>query len=369
MNNKINNSNNTLKNSNNGLKNNSNNVFSTNSIKNSYNNVINSETFKKGQDIYNNSEKIFNETDIKLKILNIVLFGLLVIIFTTYTFNIGLSLLFMLILFLMLFMINKLYAILFFIFYIILLIRKIQNIKKYLGNPVSETDINGKGPYDCTSGALTVSSSSLPEETVNGIYTYSFWLFVNGNSNDLNDGVDWYSYKFKEWKSIFYRGTPINKKSDLSSLIQYPGFWLTPVLNNLVIVFQIDDNVERIEVDNIELNKWINIVLVTESQSLKIYIDGYLSRSVNMKQSVRNMCDYNIYVTNDEKVNKSKKTGFSGYLAQLICYNYALNPNDIMNAYNYYNKIFRRYQTKQNYKNSYAISNLITNSDYEKCTS
>jgi hypothetical protein len=82
-------------------------------------------------------------------------------------------------------------------------------------------------------------------------YSYNFWIYINGNNNALNDNDNWYSYRYKEWKNVFYRGTPMRPDADLSGLVQYPGVWLTPVLNNMVIVFQNSTYVERFEINGI----------------------------------------------------------------------------------------------------------------------
>jgi len=323
---------------------------------------------KQSKEFYDTTSSYINSATLMTKILNVTLISILLFIFTYIKFNLGLSIFFAIILFLMIFIVNKLYAFCFLILYIITIVKIFQEINKYIGNPVPETDITkNKVPYDCTSGKLTISGSSLPQELNGGLYSYSFWLYVNGNKNDINNGVNWNTYRHKEWKSIFYRGTPVQNSGDISSLLQYPGFWLTPVFNNLVIVFQNGNVVERLEIDNIEFNKWNNFAVVIESKSVQIYINGYLDRTLNLSQNIRIMNNYNLYITSDAKISQNNKPGFAGSLAQLICYNYALGPADILNSYNFYNKIIEKYQfgIDSNYK--YMIPSLITNSDNGLC--
>ena len=202
----------------------------------------------------------------------------------------------------------------------------------------------------------------MPQDLNGGYFTYSFWLYINGGSNNTNT---WDNYRYNEWKSIFYRGNAIDNSGDLSSLIQFPGFWLTPVLNNMVIVFQNGSYVERLEITDLPFNKWTNISVVVETKSVSIYINGLLDRSLNLHQNITIMNGYNLYLTSDMMASvNQKQSGFAGYLAELIFYNYALTPYDIQKSYNYYKKIIDSYQFEIDSKNNYYIPNLITNSDY-----
>ena len=202
------------------------------------------------------------------------------------------------------------------------------------------------------------------QDLYGGYFTYSFWLYVkNGVVTDKDK--NWSNYRYNEWKSIFYRGNPIESTGVLSSLTQFPGFWLTPVYNNMVIVFQTGSNVERLEINNIPFNTWVNFTVVVETKSVSVYINSQLDTVLNIQQTITIMNSYDLYLTNDVSISANKKeSGFAGYLAELIYYNYALSPYDIKQSYNYYKKIIDNYQSKIDVKNNYTIPSLITNSDY-----
>jgi hypothetical protein len=294
--------------------------------------------------------------------------------FTYIYFNLTLSIIFALISFLciVIFLNNTFLAVLLLIIYIVLIINKSNSVNAYIGDPVSQTDIVKNGyPYDCTSGSLAISNNTLSQELNGGQYSYSFWLYVNGNNNNYNTNNNnnnhyWEGYKYNDWKSIFYRGNAITS-DNLSTLTQFPGFWLTPVYNNLVIVFQNSSYVERIEIENIEFNSWVNIALVIENNSVLIYVNGLLSKTLNLYQTAINMNNYNLYITNDASLNKDKLPGFAGYLAELMTYNYAIPQSQIYNSYQYYKKIIDKYQNSKNIENNnYKLPSLITNSDYVK---
>jgi hypothetical protein len=299
-----------------------------------------------------------------IKIVNIIVPLVFTYLFTFIYFNLPLSILFSIITFFIIFMLNKLMSVIFQILYIITIFSIIKNNKYILGTPISQTNIiKNKGPYDCLNKSLVISSYELEKELYGGYFTYSFWLYINNTCN--SDTTNWNNYRYNEWKSIFYRGNSINDTVGLSSLIQFPGFWLTPVLNNMVIVFQNGSYIERLEIDNIPFNTWTNFCIVVETKSVSIYVNGNLDRTLNLHQNINIMNSYNLYLTSDKVLSKKKnECGFSGSLSELIYYNYALNSNDINKSYNFYKKIIDIYQNRIDYKNNYKIPSLITNSDY-----
>jgi hypothetical protein len=232
-------------------------------------------------------------------------------------------------------------------------------------NPnILETNIiKIRSPYNCLNTSLTIPNYKLEQDLYGGYFTYSFWLYVNNGIDP--DIPNWNNYRYNEWKSIFYRGNAMIDTGDLSSLIQFPGFWLTPVLNNMVIVFQNGSYVERLEINNIPFNTWTNFSIVVETKSVSVYINGNLDRTLNLHQNITVMNSYNLYLTSDVLTSKNKnKSGFAGSLAELIYYNYALTANDINKSYFFYKKVIDSYQIKIDSKNNYKIPGLITNSDY-----
>jgi hypothetical protein len=316
---------------------------------------------------------INNSIPLSIKILNVIISFILMYYFTIFRYNLFLSVILGIITFLMINFLSKGLAIIFIILYIIVIVNKSNKSKRILGTPILQTDIiRNKGPFNCTNNSLTIQNNLLPNDLNSGFFTYSYWLYINGNNNDINKNNNWYSYRYDEWKSILYRGSSLNNlinseengnNLDLSGIVQYPGFWLTPKLNNMVIVFQNEGNNERIEINNLEFNKWINIVTVIELKSVSIYINGRLERTLNLIQNSMNMNQYNLYIANDKMISKNEnESGFAGSIAQLTYYNYVLKNSEIMESYKYYKKIIDNYQNKfiknnYNFKNSILIRN------------
>ena len=322
------------------------------------------ETLKKGVEAYVKVRTIINNTPIQIRIANIVVPFVLTYVFTYLYYNLALSILFAIITFFFIFIMSKMSAIIFITLYIVSIVNVYNQLQQTIGKPISQTDIvNGTGPWisnkDNNKDNNKVPHSSLPQDLNGGYFSYYFWLYVKDTnySSDPTKG-----FRPNEWKSVFFRGT---QSTTYDSLFQYPGFWLSPKLNNLVIVFQEGSIVERIEINNIPINEWFNICCIVESKSVSIYINGLLDRTLSLNQNIKIMNNYDLFLTADSSLSSltPKLGGFDGSLAELIFYNYALTPDDVYKSYLYYLPYLNKYQNKLN-SNNYSTSNLITNSDY-----
>ena len=259
----------------------------------------------------------------------------------TVFFTIGhffiLSVFFSMATFLCLFLINRFWALLYFLVYFMTFGEILRHHTHSLGSPLIDA------PYDCQNHPLVISSNQLAQDSNSGFFTYSFWMFLNGPGHESN----WNNYRTGEWKSVFFRGD--------TSTVQYPGIWLTPVLNNMVIVFKNGTSTERLEITNIAMNEWAFYSLVVEGKSVFVYINGKLERILTLVQPVSLMNGYNLYVAKDG--------GFAGSLSRLVFHNYAMTPKDIMYAYHYGRKKINMRPPSS----KYTLPGLITNSDVKKC--
>ena len=323
------------------------------------------ETLKKGVEVYVKVRTIINNTPIQIRIANIIVPFVLTYIFTYIYYNLALSISFAIITFFFIFIMSKISALIFITLYVVSIVNVYNQLQQTIGKPISKTDIvNGSGPWICNkdnNNALTISHSSLPQDLNGGYFSYYFWLYVKDTnySSDPTKG-----FRINEWKSVFFRGT---QSTTYDGLLQYPGFWLSPKLNNLVIVFQEGNIVERIELINIPINEWFNVCCIVESKSVSIYINGLLDRTLSLNQSIKIMNNYDLFLTSDSSLSSlnPKLGGFDGSLAELIFYNYALTPDDVYKSYLYYLPYLNNYQNKLD-SNNYNTSSLITNSDYNE---
>jgi hypothetical protein len=321
------------------------------------------ETAQKLKDQSEYTRKIIQDTPITIKFFNIAIPFILCYLFTYVYYNLAASISFGIITFFMIALLSKFFGVLFILLYIISIYNASTQINSYLGKPLLETDINKNSkPFDSTNDTgkkgLIISNKRFEKEQSIGYFSYSYWIYINNQNSTTNN---WNTYRNGEWKSIFYRGTPITQNSDLTSIAQYPGFWLTPKLNNLVIVFQSTDTlspIERVELSNLPFNTWMNITTVNEGKSVSIYLNGLLEKTISLNQSSTDTSNYSLYLSYD-----SSPGGFPGNLAQLTYYNYALQSTEVSKIFLYYQNVLNNYNNKQNEKNIYNISKLITNSD------
>ncbi len=178
---------------------------------------------------------------------------------------------------------------------------------------------------------------------VNGIhYTYSFWIYLDATK---------FKYRFNHWKHIFHRGDRPKKMTceDENMPIepidfQLPGFWISPRTNKLHCILttagQTNKHVqERIVLDDLELNKWTNIVLVLDRRNVALYRNGLLERTISLANPA-NINNNNLYVTHF--------CGFPGYLAYLQFFNRALEPSDVYTIYRSYLKNIKKHAEKPN---------------------
>lgn len=314
---------------------------------------------KKG---YDNIKEKWDDTSVIAKILNLTIPIIVTYYFTYVKYNLFVSIAFFIISFFILFMFNKLYAFMYLVLYIIIILQITGNNNKSYGTPISQTDLSKtKTPLDCTqsSSKLNISYTSFLQEVQPGYSTYSVWFYI--------DGSRWSTYRYDDWKCMMYRGsaaTISEEKKTYNIVTQYPGFWLSPALNNFVIVFQNNDsNAERIQIDNVEMNKWINVITVIENKSISIYINGLLDRINNIELTPVDVSNYNFFI-NPQTKDGTTGFGFPGYITDTIYYNYPLTIDNIKQSYEYYSKKINDYQIKADNKaNNYSLSSLITNSD------
>jgi len=190
-----------------------------------------------------------------------------------------------------------------------------KNKKPYLINGMIEgkTMIEiEQDPND--SKSITVVRSNNENDGVE--FSYSTWLYID----DLE-------YNKGQFRHIFHKGdSTINHDDDtigagLSYPNNAPGLYLAPYKNNLVVVMNTFQNViERIVIQNITLNKWINIIIRCENKTVDVYINGSIARRHVLSGLPRQ---------NYGNVFACMNGGFSGNLSNLRYYNYALGTREI----------------------------------------
>ncbi len=303
---------------------------------------------------FKNISNTWDKTPFQIKMGYIFILGTLLYYFLIMNFNLYYSIAFSILLFLIFFLINPYVGIIFIIIIALIIYNQHHKKVRASGTLIKETEINKNKPYDAQNDSLTIESKRFPKQMTTGLFGYSFWLFLN--KSDSNDEL----YRNDEWKSVFYRGTEMEDKSDISTLTQYLGVWLTPYNESLAFVFQQNGgNTESFELNNIEFNSWNHFYVGVSPHSINIYKNGKLEVSSAIKQSPIVSDDFALYITSDDAVSKlgstsngesedddegSGTTGFDGHIAYITYYEYSLNPNEIEDSMKVYEDKINEYE-------------------------
>lgn len=143
-------------------------------------------------------------------------------------------------------------------------------------------------------------------------FTWSLWVFIE----DLE-------YKQGMIKHIFHKGNDNIGDDGANAPNNAPGLYLAENTNELVVMMNTFNKVqEEITIDDIPLNKWLNVIIRCEGRNLDVYINGTIvKRHVLSGVPKQNYGD----------VYMSMNGGFSGFTSNLWYYDYALGLRSINN--------------------------------------
>ena len=143
-------------------------------------------------------------------------------------------------------------------------------------------------------------------------FSWSVWLFIN--SLDTSNTA-------RTYKHVFSKG---NSNLDQNGLIfpnNAPGLYIAPNTNALVVIMNTFNVInEEVEIPDIPLNKWINVIIRCQNTTLDVYINGTIARSINL---------VGVPKQNYGDVYVAMNGGFNGYISNLWYYNYALGTAEI----------------------------------------
>ena len=156
-------------------------------------------------------------------------------------------------------------------------------------------------------GAIPILRSQNENDGIE--FTWSTWVFING-LNPLG-----------QYKHIFYKGNDNLLSNGMNYPNNAPGLYIAPNTNSLVVIMNTYNMIkEEITVPNIPLNKWMNVIIRCQNTTLDIYINGVITRSVELK-GVPKQNYGNVYV--------GMNGGFDGFISNLQYFNYALGITKI----------------------------------------
>lgn len=146
-------------------------------------------------------------------------------------------------------------------------------------------------------------------------FTWSVWLYV-----------DDFSYKQNEYKHVFHKGNDdINVTQDpvgMNSPNNAPGLYITPKVNNLMIVMNSFEQMnEEVIINDLPLNKWVNVIIRVSNQTqMDVYINGTLTKRHILK---------GVPKQNYGDVYAAMNGGFSGYISDLRYFSSDIGTNKI----------------------------------------
>lgn len=150
----------------------------------------------------------------------------------------------------------------------------------------------------------------------NGIeFTYSVWIYVSKIDNN----------SMTLYKNIFNKGSSGIDKSQQPNILgpnNAPGLYITPKFDGLYIVMSTFNApfAETMTINDLPINKWVNIIIRVEDTTLDVYINGRLAQR-KMLMGVPKQ--------NYGPVNVAMNGGFPGSISGLRYFNYGLGTREI----------------------------------------
>ena len=194
------------------------------------------------------------------------------------------------------------------------------------------------------------SNSSIPRSASGNEYNINMWIYVND-----------YKYRHDTDKCILFKSDAINNKEKINGCDDIsqtkngnPSIWLKKKENTFIVVTGLDTvlnsnscddsngnklcsdsnrdhdkYVDKCEIKNFPLQRWVNVNVSLRNNVLDIFMDGSLKKSCILSGSpTLNAGDVHVL-----KTGADNQTGFNGYLSKLEYTNKALSTDQIMKRY------------------------------------
>jgi hypothetical protein len=146
-------------------------------------------------------------------------------------------------------------------------------------------------------------------------FTWSTWIYIN--NLQTNAGI---------YKHIFSKGNSDLAENGMIHPNNAPGLYIAPNTNALIVVMNTYNVInEEIIIPDIPINKWVNVIIRCKNTTLDVYINGTITRSINL---------VGVPKQNYGDVYVAMNGGFDGYISDLWYHNYALGTAEIQNIVN-----------------------------------
>lgn len=203
-------------------------------------------------------------------------------------------------------------------------------IQYFMSSSSSPYLVNGM--IDGTSGTVVTQDPKLTgsvlirrsnNESTGIEFTWSTWIRID----DLPEsGID------SKYRHVFHKGTnEFDEVTGIAKISNGPGLYISQIAptgsNNasfaslrVVMTTTTSGSNEFVEVDDIPLKQWVNVIIRLQNTTLDVYINGTVAARLNLtKVPLQNYYD----------VSVCKNGGFLGKLSNLRYYDHALNIFEI----------------------------------------
>ena len=180
-------------------------------------------------------------------------------------------------------------------------------------------------PHD--KGAITINRSENKRKGIE--FTWSVWLYIEkigdpASSAYPNDSRLRHIFNKGDYQNVqnatSWEGTNVNGMNFPNNA---PGMYLSQKKNAIIVVMNTFNNVlEEVEIKDIPINKWINVVLRCQGRNMDTYVNGTIvHRHVFNSVPKQNYGD--VFV--------SQRGGFDGMLSSLRYFSHALTGVEVEN--------------------------------------
>ena len=159
-----------------------------------------------------------------------------------------------------------------------------------------------------SNGAKTIYRSVNANDGIE--FTWSVWIYINN-----------LQYLEGQYRHVFYKGNSNLDQNGLNFPNNAPGLYIAPNTNALIVMMNTYNSInEEVMIPDIPLNKWVNVIIRCQNTTMDVYINGTITRSVNL-MGVPKQNYGDVYV--------GMNGGFDGNISNLWYYNYALGTSEI----------------------------------------
>ena len=151
-------------------------------------------------------------------------------------------------------------------------------------------------------------------------FTYSTWIYLEDIGQNAGNTL-LYRNIFNKGDNTYDETTGIALNNGPGLYLESPDMGSSPEYARLkVIMDTYADNSTEIEIDNVPIKKWVNVIIRAQNTVIDVYINGSIAQRVILDE-VPKQNYYNMHV--------GQNGGFSGQISNLRYYQKALNIFEI----------------------------------------